>query len=376
MSALVQRLSRFKPERTGKRVGPIGVHLADETLHAVQLGRSADGNLGLRSWQSSSRGSDATDFLEAPDALADLVKRTVKRGSFKGRRAAVVMPADKVQITPLTYQLSGGQTDGAVILKIMNGRLEGALEDYVIDFIPVRSSGEDRQALIASCRRDHVIAYLDILRKAGLNVESMEVGPIALRRLVVEMSKRDQAGNVLVINFGTETTYLTIISQRRLLLDQEVNFGERMLVKRIAKHLDMSPERARQLALNAGVEREIEVPAVVNAEPFDSDRLNPIVDIVKLQFTRLAEELQRTYLYTASETRGSPVDRVYFFGSIARWPGVEDLLSEMVGMPASTMPDPTVIFAPSGKTAATEGAGGPALAIATGLALMGLVDNE
>lgn len=376
MSAIVQNLLRFRPERSRKRVGPIGVHLADETLHAVQLGCSADGNPGLRAWQSSSRGSEAADFLEAPDDLADLVKRTVKRGAFKGRKVTTVMPADKVQITPLTYQLSGSQTDGAVILKIMAGRLEGELEDYVIDFIPVRSSGEDRQALISSCRRDHVLAYLEILRKAGLNVDSMEVGPIALRRLVVEMSKRDQAGNVLVINFGTETTYLTIISQRRLLLDQEVSFGERMLVQRIANHLDMAPERARQLALNAGVEREIAVPAAVNAESFESDRLNPIVDIVMSQFTRLAEELQRTYLYTASETRGSPVDRVYFFGSIARWPGVENLLSDMVGMPASTMPDPTIIFAASDKAAETEGGGGPALAIATGLALTGLVGDD
>lgn len=375
MSAIVQNLLKFRPEGSRKRVGPIGVHLADEALHAVQLDSSAESNLSVRAWVSSPRGSDATDFLENPDPLTDLVKKSVKRGAFKGRQTTTVMPADKVQITPLTYQLSGDQTDGAVILKIMSGRLEGELDDYVIDFIPVRSSGEDRQALISSCRRDHVLAYLEILRKAGLNVDSMEVGPIALRRLVVEMAKRDQAGNVLVINFGADTTYLTIISQRRLLLDQEVSFGERPLVQRIASHLDLSPERARQLALNAGVEREIAVPAVVNGESLESDRLNPIVDIVQPLFSHLADELQRTYLYTASETRGSPVDRVYFFGSVARWPGMGALVSDMVDMPASTMPDPTLIFAAPDRSSAEE-AGGPALAIATGLALKGLVDNE
>lgn len=376
-SAVLENLARFKPAPSRKRVGPIGLHLAQEAVHAVQLGCSAGGELGLRAWQSTPHDSVLAELLAAPGALEGLVKHTLNGAGFKGRRAVTAMPANQVRITPLTYQLGGGQTDGAVILKLMAGRVDGDLKEYVIDFVPVRSSGEDRLALVASCRRDHVLAYLEMLRKAGLDVEALEIGPVALRRLVVAMSERDQAGNVLVINFGTDTTYLTIISQHRLLLDQEVNFGERPLIQRIASHLDLAPELARELALRTGFEREIATQAAANGEAFESEGLNPVLEIVRPQFARLADEIQRAYLYTASETRGGPVDRVYFFGSIAPWPGTEQLLSDMVKMPAGTMPDPTVIFPPPGQAAAEPGdTRGPELAVATGLALKGLVDDE
>lgn len=377
MSAVLQNLARFKPEPSRKGVGPIGLHLAEEALHAVQLSSGSGGELGLLAWHSMPHGSSPAELRATPGALEKLVRQTLKRARFKGRRTVTAMLADQLRITPLTYQLGSGQTDGAVILKLMAGRLEGELHEYVIDFIPVRSSGESRLALVASCRREHVLAYLETLRLAGLHVEGMEIGPVALRRLVVTMSERDQVGNVLVINFGTDTTYLTIVSQHSLLLDQAVKFGEGPLIQRIANHLDMSPEAARQLALSIGFEPVMTDQPAADSEPFNSDGINPVVEIVRPQFVRLVEEIQRAYFYAASETRGARVNKVYYFGSIARWPGIEQFLSDMIKMPASTMPDPTLIFQrPGGATSGRDERRGPELAIATGLALKGLVDAE
>ncbi len=377
MSAVLQNLARFKPEPSRKGVGPIGLHLAEQALHAVQLCGHAGSELGLWASRSTPHGSTLAELRATPGALERLVKQTVKRAGFKGRRAVTAMPADQLRITPLTYQLGAGQTDGAVILKLMTSRLEGKLNEYVIDFVPVRSSGEDRLALVASSRRDHVLAYLETLRKAGLHVEAMEIGPVALRRLVEAMSERDQVGNVLVINFGTDSTYLTIISQHCLLLDQEVKFGERQLIERIASHLDLSPERARQLALSSGFEPDIREQLTADGESLEPAGPNPVVEIVRPQFTRLVEEIHRAYFYAASETRGAPVNRIYYFGSLARWPGTEQLLSDMIKMPASTMPDPAVIFQQPGDARSEhEDLRRPELAIATGLALKGLVEDE
>jgi type IV pilus assembly protein PilM len=377
VSAVLQNLARFKPEPSRKGVGPIGLHLAEKALHAVQLCGDPGGELGLRASRSTPLGSTPAELRATPGALERLVKQTVKRAGFKGRRAVTAMPADQLRITPLTYQLGAAQTEGAMILKLMASRLEGKLDEYVIDFVPVRSSGEDRLALVASSRRDDVLAYLETLRKAGLHVEAMEIGPVALRRLVVAMSERDRVGNVLVINFGTDTTYLTIISQHRLLLDQEVKFGERQLIERIASHLDLSPELARELALSTGFEPEMKEQLAADGESLESEGPNPVVEIVKPQFARLVDEIHRAYFYAASETRGAPVNKVYYFGSLARWPGTEQLLSAMIKMPASTMPDPTVIFQqPGDATSEREGLRGPELAIATGLALKGLVEDE
>lgn len=377
MLDVVQSLKRITPDLGRRQLGPIGLHLAQEKLHAVQLDGSGSSDPGLHAWQSTPYMGPRDEVMADRQRFRTLIRQTLKHGRFSGRKVVTSMPPELVRMTPLTYQARPGQ-DGEAILKLISERLDGPLGEFVVDYIPIRSDSprEEKQALVTSCRKTDVVAYLELLRRAGLDVAALEIGPVALRRLVAAMSRRDEARNVLVINFGTETTYLTIISQRRLLLDQAISFGEARLVARVASQLDLPLEHARALIANQGVESEH-----VDLETFDVSLNavvgNPILDILKPEFAQLIYEVDRTYLYTASETRGGPMDKVYFFGSIARWPGTAELISTMVNMPAETLPGPTSLFPDHTKTKTDpEDRRGPELAVATGLALRGVLDDE
>ena len=88
----------------------------------------------------------------------------------------------------------------------------------------------------------------------------------------------------------------------------------------------------------------------------------------------LVEEINRILIYTASQTRGESVSRIYLLGSLARWPAVDKFLNSLTHLDVETIPNPLAAFA--GGEAAASMAPAPELATATGLSLHGLLPDD
>ncbi len=187
------------------------------------------------------------------------------------------------------------------------------------------------------------------------------------------MTMQNQPNNVLVINFGRDVAYMTMISERRLLFDHEIGFGEQRIVKRVADSLRMSEELARGMVLRIGLDPKRKTDSSAFGETGEFDAL---LEIVRPEFKRLVDEVRRVLLYAASETRGGTVDRIYVLGSIARWPGAAGLLDSMSDVTVSTVPDPLSLFGTHESGPVADTPPDTELAIATGLARRGLTDDE
>jgi Tfp pilus assembly PilM family ATPase len=97
-------------------------------------------------------------------------------------------------------------------------------------------------------------------------------------------------------------------------------------------------------------------------------------EILRPELARVVEEIDRACLFVASETRGANVARVYLLGGLARWPGADELLSELARVPITTMPNPLTLLGGEARHVGEDGMA-PELAVATGLALRGLTDS-
>jgi Tfp pilus assembly PilM family ATPase len=318
-----------------------------------------------------------SELLASPNRLKMLLAQGMKRQGFIGRKVVTVMPPEDLKITPVTYK-ANAQNPDEEILKMLSSRVEGALTDYMIDYLPVRSNPGDEEhlALAAIARRDQVMEFLNALTRAGFDVEALDVGPAAIRRLVSAFYRDARAETILVINTGSSKSYLTIISGRRLLFDQAVDFGERLLLQRLANTLELSEQACRDLVFGNGL-------GASSLNMFPQGALaagevsQTLLQILKPAFFKLVEEINRVLIFTASETHGGSISRICLLGSIARWPGVESLLGELIDIPFS---DDRAVFGEIFLDPA-EGADNwlqhvPELAIATGLALRGLENHE
>jgi type IV pilus assembly protein PilM len=370
MRPLLRQASGFFSGLAGRRYGPIGLHMAREAIHLVQLDSHAGRVVAVRGWASVPLppGDAAWD---SPKRLALLLRKAFVSAGFKGKRVVSAMPHGKVRIHSVTYRATRERSATDEILHLMQERLQGELADHVLDFLPVREGGSDgeRLALVAVSRREDVVAHLELLRRAGLDVAALEIGPTAIRRLVCALSPAGEPENVLVLNAGDTASFMTMISGRRLLFDQEVDFGERKLVELVARSLDMPEQIVRDVVAKGGLDE-------ASARGLqDVNLASAIIEILRPELKRLVAELERGFLYAASETRGGGAKRVFLAGSLARWPGADRHLAAIARLPVTNIPDPLAVLAPEARRVVPAHAI-PEIAVATGLALRGAAAME
>ena len=176
----------------------------------------------------------------------------------------------------------------------------------------------------------------------------------------------------MVVNCGREKSFLTLLSDDRLLADDEVDFGEEVGLQRICDALDMSRTLAIDLVTRINLD-----PAAADPDPAQARHAEALREIIKPQIARLVEEIQRGLMFAQSESRGVRDNQVFLLGSLARWPGAAQLLASLTDTTVATVPSPLALFPPMGKSAEqqidTDSA--PELTVATGLALRRFMDN-
>ena len=350
---------------------PIGVDFAAERLNMLQLApNSPEGGRGGVCGAVSVPYPVAREQLFAePRLLARFVQAALAQAPFVGRRAYCALAPADVRILPLTVVLAPGQTEAQAVARAAGEQIGMAVDDSVIDYYQVRSIDGDsteRQVLVAVAQRAQVLAYLAQLRDAGLDPVALDIGPAAIARLLAAMQREDLNQSVLLINFGVNKSFLTVIWGRRLMLDREIDFGEVQLAGKLAASLAMAPEIALALMREHGIGARSQAHPG-GASP-QQDISRTIREILHPEFAVLAEELVRTQVYVASRTRGSTLSRVYLNGSLARYPDIQERLGELVALPVEIL-DPFAGF--STQPADRWPGVGPSIALAAGLALRG-----
>jgi type IV pilus assembly protein PilM len=365
MPPFARALSVLHRKRT---YGDIGLELSLEELHMVQLCRRGEG-LEVNAHAAVAYPTDAAALLEDPGQFSRLIKQSLKQGKFVGRRVVAAMPASSTQVMPVSYQSSGEGGNDAAIAQLMRERIGDGIAEFVIDYMPVQTlyTGREKLALVAICREETVVNFLELLRKSGLSVTALEIGPIAIRRLIASLQAVGAPQNTLVVNCGRNKSYLTLMSDTRLLADDEVDFGEETVLEKICKTLDMPRELAVDLVHKVSLD-----PALKELDPELARNADALTGIVKPELGRLVQEIQRGLVFAASESRGARADQVYLLGSMARWPGMAELLASLADTPVATVPSPLTLFPSMDGAQRNESA--PELAVATGLALRGFMD--
>ena len=373
MNVIAKTAALLRPRTSDLKIGPIGIDFGLEALHLVQLAVAAGKSPEVRARVSLSFDNPRRELLENPHQFRSLIKRALAADRFYGRKAVIAMPSGMFRTMSINYPATPGpDQEAAAILNVMKARLDGDLADYVLDYMPVkgRSKNDERLALVAVSEREPVVEFLELARKARLDVQALEIGPVAISRLVGALSIESGSKNALVINSGRRASYLTLISGSDVLFDQEVSFGENTLIRQAAETLDMPEDMARDLVMRTGVHSGNDA---ADAAIDETGLVSTIAEILKPQFLKLVEEIKRVCLYAAAETRGGAVTQVYLLGSIARWPGSDGLLSALTGSNVAKIPDPLTLFPSSGNAMPeTVSSAAPEIVVATGAALRGL----
>ncbi|HBC58631.1 MAG TPA: hypothetical protein DCZ03_15840 [Gammaproteobacteria bacterium] len=333
------------------------------SLQCVQLVR-ADSGLELVKHSITEFERPRSELFSHPEELRKLVKSAIRSG-FSGNRAVVSMPPGKVRLSSIQYRLEKDQHHDAAIIKAMESRMNTGLKNAVVDYIPIgnRDKQGNHVALVAAADRQEVIEFLELLRQCGLRIESLEIGPVALARLINHTYCQHDHDNVLVLNFAKSHSYLSCLAGGKLLFDQETKVGEDKVLDALADYMGGGREMISDMLEQGGLDLLARAGLNITEEE-DKREFDELVEKV---FSDLLPSINRALIYSASETRGEPVRCVYILGALARWPGVEQTLFKTLKIPM-VRPDPLADMGLCEK----DPNNGVHFALATGLALRGL----
>lgn len=371
---LKQQLDDFgkKVKTLGSKssLGPIGFELGKNSLRAVQI-QHGSSRPRLRSVASQAYPIPKVDLMQNVPAFRSFVRTFLKKHGFHGNKIVTCTPSDQLRTLTIDYPISDLAHEEQAIVEQVRRRVDQDLSELVIDYLPARSgAGADkRTALVAVASAKTQIEFLEIHRKAGLDVIGLEIGPIAIRRLVENISRIERTPNVMVINCGVEKSYLTVTSGRRLMLDRSVPFGEKQVVEKLANTLDMTYHDALSLLLKYGVDQNRNSVELLGGLIASSEIVSTILEVVTPAFYEVVRDIERVASYVHAQLHGADISQIFLLGSVARWPGADVYLQSLVNRPVSTLDPFECFFSDPASEKVLNHVPVAAMAVATGCAL-------
>ena len=299
----------------------------------------------------------------------------MNNNNFKKNNFVAALPPNLIQLVLVNYHCARNQEQSSALYKTIAEQFSEKIEGAVIDYLPIRPKVEDqldRSALVAIAKHEDVTQFLETLRLANLKVKALEIGPVAIKRLLTNLeNKGDIPHKVMSINFALNNSFLTVLWDGELLLDRQVNIGLNAILDTVSEALDMPREQAHKLMRTHGFPSSDRRQDAGANNFFNEDINSSLMHILKPIFIRFAQEVKKVLIYTAAETQGGAIDIVYVLGSVARWPFVDQYLTNLINLPAKTINPFFGLSSENSSFDTEELESVSGIAVTTGLALHG-----
>lgn len=285
----------------------LGVDVGSNSIKAVELTRVGDemivtgyGQVGIP------QGSDPAD------ALSDLLKAC----SFQTKRVATAVSGRSVIVRFLSMvEVPEANLKSALRFeaeKYIPFDLDEVVTDCAKLSAPGDRAGEMKVLLVAS-KRDLIEQRVSILKRAGLEVSSIDVDPFCVGNAFELVARSNEDASIgarvtALVDVGASKTTVTVVKAHEPRFTREVYLGGEDFTSAIAKHLGVETGEAENLKRDPGEHHDDVVAALSHS-----------VD-------ELANEIMLSLEYYEDRQGGEKVEDVFLSGGGARTPLLEETL--------------------------------------------------
>ncbi|MEM7411289.1 MAG: pilus assembly protein PilM [Myxococcota bacterium] len=343
----------------GAEYGPIGLEVTPHEVRVAQV--HGEQRKGLHVGGVFERRSDAE--LADPSELKGLLREA----GCRGRRVVTVLPEERTRLLVLNFEPEEATDESETVLNLIDERVEESIENYVVDYLTLRAATEnqaERSVLAAVAPKRVALRHLENLHASGLDVEALEIPPLALHRLLSETGFLGERETVVAIRVLPTRSDLLVQSGRRLVLFRTIDLGEDAFLAALSKGLEVDRRTASEILDRFGFGGANASQNLVQAPGSDAEVARAVAEILTPLGEALVEDIQRAGVYVASQCRGAGLDRVLLLGRPASWPGLAAWVGELLSVRTEVL-EPTSAI--PGGIAEPQGD----LSVALGLALRG-----
>ncbi len=299
--------------------------------------------------------------LQDVEAVGDAIRRAVKRSGTRTKTCAVAVPSAMVitKVIQMQADLKPHEMDAQIQLEA-DQYIPYQLEEVNLDFHVMGESEEANgmvDVLLAASRSENVEDRTAACEIGGLDVKIVDVEPYtmegAFQLIKHQVPDEGEGQTIAILDVGASMTSLCVLRDQSLIYTREQPFGGKQLTEEIMRRYGLSYEDAGRVKRVGGL-----------PDNYEPEVLGPFRDLMVQQANRFLQ-------FFFSADKNDYVDQIVLAGGCIGIPGVAELIEQRIGTP-------TLIADPFGEMAISSDIpaqrlrdDGPAMMIASGLALRG-----
>lgn len=346
----------------GPRSKPlIGLDITTSSIKLLELSQSGKGfRVECYSAEPTPPNSINEKSIVDADAVGDAIRRAAKRSGSRAQEAAIAISGDAAitKVIQMPANLNDNDLEGQVEIQA-DQYIPFPMEEVSFDYEVLGQSATDPEmndVLLVATRTENVDQRRAAVEAAGFKATVVDVEPFALENACQLLTHQmPDGGNdhlIAIVDFGASNTTFSVLQDGRVIYTRDFSFGGQQLTEEIMRTYGLSLEDAGRAKKEGGL------PS--NYQP---EVLDPFIDDMTQQVNRSLQ------FFLASAGGREQPDQILVLGGCANIPGVSDVISSQVGIPAE-IGDPLGHMKISSK-AKTQGVRSDATALLTafGLAL-------
>ncbi len=262
------------------------------------------------------------DFKQKLTALREVVKKTGLR------KKAVAVALSPSILTTRDIQIP--RVPDEELLSVIEWEIRQLIEfnreshnlDYIIHNRDDRGPSNKYQAMVVVSKKCDLENMVKLVESSGLRVRRLGVPADALCGLAAIHPDVQQDMGSAIVNIGHHDSSVTIVQSGKLRFTRQLDFSLDTLFGGISEQMTISTNQAVDLS------REISL-CELDGETLETKQMRTLAGSI---LESLAAELNKSFNFYASVSRGGTVSRAYVTGGLADMSGIESFLLEHLGV--------------------------------------------
>lgn len=241
-----------------------GLDLSDSSLKIAKLKKKGD-FLSLASFGKTDilEGIIKRGEIQDEEALIKIIKKSlaeVKGEKLKTNYIIASLPEEETFLEIIQMpKMDTRELKDAVYLAAEN-YVPLSIEDVYLDFQvvqPFYDHLDHLDVLIAALPKKIVDSYVSCFKKAGLQLQALEIESLAIARALVKNEASPYP--LLLIDFGANKTNLIIFSGHSAQFTRSISLSAQDFTKAISQELNIFSKEAEKLKLKFGLEKKYSI---------------------------------------------------------------------------------------------------------------------
>jgi type IV pilus assembly protein PilM len=352
-----------KSGHSSKRV--VGLKIGASQIAAARISNNGVAELQQLARDPLAAGVVVAGELRDPEALGDALKVFFARHKLpkKGVRLGIASNRIGVRILEIVGVEEEKQLANAVQFRAQEALpipLDEAVLDYRVLEETVDAEGQKvKRVLLVVAYRELVDRYVSACRKAGINLDGIDLEAFALLRALG--APADREGSALVaVAIGHDRSTFAVSDGRVCEFTRVVEWGGSALNVALARAFDSTPSEVETM------KRGLSLDGTTTPEDLTPEQVIVALDAVRRQLQSFARELVSSLQFYQNQPGSLGIGEIVLTGGTAHLPGLAEELERLIGVHVR-IGDPFARLKVGKRFAGTEQIGSLAVAIGLGI---------